>query len=550
MKHFLHAASFLLGISVVGAQTVAVTDADINAGQTVNWVNTNTYLLDGPVYVEAGATLNIQAGTVIKGKVQSQGAPASALFISRGGKINAVGTPTQPIIFTAEADVVANPADLDETDRGLWGGLVVLGYGLAKNGGVDTFQVEGVAGNEPRALMGGTNNADNSGTLKYVSIRHAGFEIGPGNELNGLTLGAVGSGTTLEYIEVFACSDDGIEFFGGAVNLKYAVSSMNSDDSFDWDLGYRGKGQFWFAIQASDEGNHLFELDGAIPDGGPLWSQATLFNATLIGSGAANTTNPNNTISLLFRDATGGFLNNSIVYDYAKKGLEVEDLAAASGIDSYKRMQDGDLAFNNNIWYAFGAGNTLDTAGFLKVTNASTSEDGDCSDLIAHLGSKGNAVADPGLLSIARTAINMLDPRPDGNVAQVTSNLFAYPNNDPFFTPVTYKGAFAPNGTEWLRGWTALDQNGYLKVNSSIEVAQNQVNVYPNPASSVVTVSLNGTAQSAQVVLSDIAGKIILTANGNTQGMNLDLSTVPAGMYVLNVHTATGTGAVKLVVNH
>jgi hypothetical protein len=238
------------------------------------------------------------------------------------------------------------------------------------------------------------------------------------------------------------------------------------------------------------------------------------------------------------------------VYDYAKKGLEVEDLAAASGIDSYKRMQDGDLGFNNNIWYAFGAGNTLDTAGFLKVTNASTSEDGDCSDLIAHLGSKGNAVADPGLLSIARTAINMLDPRPDGNVAQVTSNLFAYPNNDPFFTPVTYKGAFAPNGTEWLRGWTALDQNGYLKVNSSIEVAQNQVNVYPNPASSVVTVSLNGTAQSAQVVLSDIAGKIILTANGNTQGMNLDLSTVPAGMYVLNVHTATGTGAVKLVVNH
>jgi len=204
MKHFLHAVTLLLGTSVAVAQTVTVTDADINAGQTVNWVNTNTYVLDGPVYVEAGATLNIQAGTIIKGKAQAQGSPASALFISRGGKINAVGTPSQPIIFTAEADDVTNPADLDETDRGLWGGVVILGYGITKNAGVDTFQVEGVAGNEPRALMGGTDNTDNSGTLKYVSIRHAGFEIGPGNELNGLTLGAVGSGTTLEYIEVFA----------------------------------------------------------------------------------------------------------------------------------------------------------------------------------------------------------------------------------------------------------------------------------------------------------------------------------------------------------
>lgn len=549
MKYFLHAATLLLGTSVAVAQTVTVTDADINAGQTVNWVNTNTYVLDGPVYVEAGATLNIQAGTIIKGKAQNQGAPASALFISRGGKINAVGTPSQPIIFTAEADDVNDPADLDETDRGLWGGVVILGYGITKNAGVDTFQVEGVAGNEPRALMGGTDNTDNSGTLKYVSIRHAGFEIGPGNELNGLTLGAVGSGTTLEYIEVFACSDDGIEFFGGAANLKYAVSSMNSDDSFDWDLGYRGKGQFWFAIQAADEGNHLFEVDGAIPDAGPVWAQPTVFNATLIGSGAANTTNSNNTIALLWRDATGGYLNNSIVYDYANKGLEVEDLAMASGIDSYKRMQDGELAFNNNVWYAFGAGNTLDTAGFIKVTNASTSEDADCSDLITHLGSKGNAVTDPGLLSIGRTANNMLDPRPDGNVAQITSNLFTYPNNDPFFTPVTYKGAFAPNGTEWLRGWTALDQNGYLKVNSSIAVQQNQISVFPNPASSQVVVAMQGASENARVMMTDMTGKTIAVAEGNSNNLSIDLSSVSAGMYVLHVHTSTRTGNVKLVVN-
>ena len=548
MKNFLHAASFLIGISVVGAQTVTVTDADINAGQTVNWVNTNTYLLDGPVYVESGAVLNIQAGTIIKGKAQAQGAPASALFISRGGKINAIGTASQPIVFTAEADSVADPADLDETDRGLWGGVVILGYGITKNNGVDTFQVEGVAGSEPRALMGGTNNADNSGTLKYVSIRHAGFEIGPGNELNGLTLGAVGSGTTLENIEVYACSDDGFEFFGGAAQLKYAVSSMNSDDSFDWDLGYRGKGQFWFAIQAADQGNHLFEVDGAIPDAGPVWSQPTVFNATLIGSGETNTTNTQNTIGLLWRDATGGYLNNSIVFDYGQKGIEVEDLAAASGIDSYKRMQDGELALNNNVWYGFGKGNTLDTAGFIKVTNATTSEDGDCSDLITHLGSKGNSVIAPGLLSISRTANNMLDPRPDGNVAQITSNLFTYPNNDPFFTPVTYKGAFAPNGTEWLRGWTALDKNGYLKVNSSIEVTENPVSVYPNPATSMVTVSMKGSS-AAEVVMTDLAGKTIMTANGNSQGIALDLSNVPAGMYVLSIHTANGTGSVKLVVN-
>jgi hypothetical protein len=169
--------------------------------------------------------------------------------------------------------------------------------------------------------------------------------------------------------------------------------------------------------------------------------------------------------------------------------------------------------------------------------------------LITHLGSKGNAVTDPGLLSIGRTANNMLDPRPDGNVAQITSNLFTYPNNDPFFTPVTYKGAFAPNGTEWLRGWTALDQNGYLKVNSSIAVQQNQVSVFPNPASSQVVVAMQGASENARVIMTDMTGKTTAVAEGNSNYISIDLSSVSAGMYVLHVHTSTRTGNVKLVVN-
>ena len=207
----------LIGINLKG-ETIQITDADISRNTT--WTANNQYVLNGLVFVEEGETLTIEPGTVIKGK-PGQGAEASALVVAREGKIFAEGTAEAPIIFTAEADDASDPEDFGSTDRGLWGGVIVLGRATlnspSDSGSPITDNIEGIDINETRGRFGGNDDTDNSGVLRYISIRHGGTLIGADNEINGLTLGAVGSGTTLEFIEVFANLDDGIEFFGGTL---------------------------------------------------------------------------------------------------------------------------------------------------------------------------------------------------------------------------------------------------------------------------------------------------------------------------------------------
>ncbi len=210
------------------------------------------------VFVESGAELWIEPGTVIKAE-DGSGNNASGLVISQGGKIFAEGTADAPIIFTSKLDDLSG--SLDEQDRGLWGGLVVLGYAPTNNATVR--QIEGVneivGAGDVRANYGGDDADDNSGVIRYVSLRHTGKAVGDqaGNEIQGLTLGGVGRGTTIEYVESFASDDDGFEWFGGTVDAKYLVSAFNSNDAFDWDEGFNGRGPFWFAIQAEDAGGQM-----------------------------------------------------------------------------------------------------------------------------------------------------------------------------------------------------------------------------------------------------------------------------------------------------
>ena len=170
------------------------------------------------------------------------GAEASALIVARGGKINAVGTQENPIIFTFEQDALDGSTPYNT--KGQWGGVIILGNAQLNSSPGET-QIEGIPDTESRGLYGGNDDLDNSGTMTYVSIRHGGTDIGAGNEINGLTLGGVGSQTTLEYIEVIANADDGVEFFGGTASIKYVLTAFCGDDSFDYDEGWRGYGQFW-----------------------------------------------------------------------------------------------------------------------------------------------------------------------------------------------------------------------------------------------------------------------------------------------------------------
>ena len=316
--------------------------ASANGTGTVTWSKDTVYLLDGFVFVNSGQTLTIEAGTIIKGK-SGVGASASALIVANGATINANGTSAAPIIMTYENDPLDGTTPL--STQGEWGGLIVLGD-ASLNSTPGSTQIEGIPTTETRGLYGGSNDADNSGTIKYVSIRHGGTDIGAGNEINGFTLGGVGSGTTIDYVEVIANADDGVEFFGGTANTKHLITAYCGDDSFDYDEGFRGKGQFWLTIQTPGTGDRGGEHDGGTdPETGTPYAHPIIYNATYIGNGEGR--------ALTFRDNAGGEYHNSIFHNW-DKGVDVEDLA--SGEDSRKRFEEGNLKINGCVFSSITAG--------------------------------------------------------------------------------------------------------------------------------------------------------------------------------------------------
>ena len=260
-------------------------EGNITADKTLD--ASKIWLLKGRVSVESGATLTIPAGTIIKA-ASGTGADASTLIIARGATINANGTANAPIVMTSISDNIqvggnypsSGPA-LNVDTRGLWGGILILGNAPCSfSGDVTELQIEGIPTSDTNGLYGGTDAADNSGSVQYLSIRHGGAEIGEGNEINGLTLGGVGSGTKINHIEVVGNVDDGIEFFGGTVNASNLLVWGQGDDAIDIDQAYDGTidGALVILTAASDHG---FEIDG--PEGSAS-GRFTLKNATVIGA--------------------------------------------------------------------------------------------------------------------------------------------------------------------------------------------------------------------------------------------------------------------------
>jgi len=270
-----------------GSNACIVKSGGIAINET--WTADNCYIIDRKVVVQEGVTLTIEPGTIIKGRAGQQSL-SSALIVARGGKIMAEGTPTQPIIFTAEADNIAigetAGTNLDVTNVGLWGGIIILGKASSSfPGDVTELQIEGIPASDTFGLYGpGDDPAvddDNSGILKYISIRHGGSLLGEGNEINGLTLGAVGSGTTIDNIEVIGNKDDGVEFFGGTVNVSNILVWGQGDDALDIDQAYSGTIDNAVVV-LNTISDHALEIDG--PEG-TLNGACTLQNLTLIGNG-------------------------------------------------------------------------------------------------------------------------------------------------------------------------------------------------------------------------------------------------------------------------
>ncbi len=293
--------------------------------------------IEGRYVVPDGITLTIQEGTILQGG-PGQGANASVLIVARGGTILAEGTADQPIIFTAAGDNIqlgeTAGTNLDENDRGLWGGVIVLGRAPSSfEGDAPEWQIEGIPANDPNGRYGGDIPNDNSGILKYVSIRHGGTLIGEGNEINGLTLGGVGNGTVIDHIEVVANVDDGIEWFGGTVNSSNLVVWSCGDDAFDLDQAYSGTISNILGVQG-DNSDHAFEIDG--PEG-TLEGSFTINDATLIGNlDAVNGEYAD------YRDGAMGATNNVYAIGFkTDSDVELDNNGVA------QNFLDGKLTFSN-----------------------------------------------------------------------------------------------------------------------------------------------------------------------------------------------------------
>lgn len=553
MKKILLPLFILIASISLNGETITITDASLEGNQTYDWTAENEYVLDGYVFLEEGGTLNIAAGTLIRGKASPTGNDAaSALIITRGAQIFAEGTAEAPIIFTAESE------DVGIDSRGLWGGLIILGRADHAD---DTPEpkIEGIGSdpNDTRVFYGAPNgerdDTDNSGTLRYVSIRHGGSILEDGDEINGLTLGAVGNGTTIEYIEVFANDDDGIEWFGGTVNVKYACVSFCADDSYDYDDGFRGNGQFWFSMAGADEGGSGGEHDGAHPDDNDPASEPNIYNATYIGMGADNFNDDNSEYALLFRDGSGGHYSNSIFTDFSFFALEVED--RAEGIDSRQKMEEGKLSLNNNLWFGFGEGNALVGADRPNsILNAdSDAEDPTAQFVLDHLSTNNNLLEDPQLGGISRTDNGGLDPRPVEAGPAYTSTLAEVPNDEDFFTEVDFKGAFGSNSDNlWIKGWTALDQYGILNPELGVgieEVTLSQKGYSltqntPNPSTgkSIIPFELPENSKIT-ISLFDLNGKEILRVidgqqyNAGKHQVSINTTSLQSGIYFYSLQT-------------
>ncbi|MDX2088779.1 MAG: hypothetical protein SFX73_13060 [Kofleriaceae bacterium] len=413
-----------------GGETIRVSE-DIS--QNTTWTKDNVYVLPRLkyVFVQSGATLTIEPGTVIKGE---QG---SVLVVARGGKIRAEGTAAEPITFTSSQPT-------GQRSAGWWGGLLILGnapVNVNKATGSDEATYEAFTSAIPEGKFGGTDPADNSGSLKYVRIQFAGFNFVSDREFNNLTLAGVGSGTVIDYVQVHGGSDDGIEMFGGTVNVKHLVSSQNQDDGFDTDNGWQGNAQFVVIQNVSHpetlaEASNGYESDNH----GTAASYAqdprtlpTLYNVTLIGD---HTYTGTSHYAAVFRRGTGGNYYNHVWYGF-NKGIEFRDATTGDQITA------GNLKILSSTLFGTGADGQSNSVA-TTITDF---------QLSAHTDKINLTNVDPGLTAnaINKTAPNFKPTAP------LTTGAATPPGGGFFDTSATFIGAIGAD--DWTTGWTEYPQN-------------------------------------------------------------------------------------------
>ncbi|PSQ97794.1 MAG: hypothetical protein BRD55_01265 [Bacteroidetes bacterium SW_9_63_38] len=453
---------------VIGTSTAGI--AHPVQGGDVTWTNDYLWVLDDLVFVDEGQTLRIEPGTVVKGD-PGTGADASALVVARGGTIFAEGTARRPIIFTSLKDDLTTTEDRSRYFRGGWGGVIVLGRAPI-NPEAGVHDVEGIPPNSFRNVYGGNDPHDNSGVLRYVSIRHGGTVLEEDEEINGLTLAGVGRGTTVEYVEVVGNKDDGIEFFGGTVDATHLVTAFVGDDNYDIDQGYSGRGQFWLGVQNRYYADHAGEHDGGEAEYGGEdsrpFSTPQLYNVTYVGSGRNGT----GSTALNLRDNFAGAYYNSLFVDFPGALVRVENHLDPEVGDSWARFQEGTLQLRGNLLGRIGG--RADGGGPARRLVANTkygpvgkaaAEQLGLSDaalprrVSQSLARQNARTTDAPVRTLQRSPrgfLQHLNPRPTSEALRVEE---AMPPTDGFFAPVDYVGAFSATDN-WARSWSYLGQGG------------------------------------------------------------------------------------------
>ncbi|KGO87312.1 hypothetical protein Q765_06500 [Flavobacterium rivuli WB 3.3-2 = DSM 21788] len=402
------------------------------------------YLIKGQVFVNEGKTLTVQPGTVVYGDKATKG----TLIIGLGGKIMAEGTATEPIVFTSALEEGTR-------DRGDWGGIVLLGKAKVNQA---SPAIEGIT---PAVVYGGTNDADNSGILKYVRVEFAGIELTPNNETNSITLGGVGSGTVVEYCQTSFGGDDGFEWFGGAVNGKHLIVFATWDDAFDIDFGFSGKLQYALDVRypsyADQSGSNSIEADNGPNDNATdFLTTAVISNLTSVGPRAVSTqsVNANFQHSMDLRRRVALNVANSVFVGYPR-GIRFNQQTVFDNYNAGTGILKNNVLVADLLTYAVGTGMTADAAAvkalWENAANGNTTiTTTDFPAIYSGLGLNTNIFFG----SNTRTAYTA------NPTFAVTSGTLA---TGASFTDaklaglenVTYKGAFG--ATDWTDGWAEFN---------------------------------------------------------------------------------------------
>ncbi|WP_148862121.1 hypothetical protein [Marinobacter fonticola] len=416
-------AAVIVGFTAFENKTVRV-GQDVLADTT--WKAGKTYVLEKTIYVDQGANLTIENGVTVKGE------RGSALIVTRDSKLFSRGSADAPVVFTSAQDN-------GQRKRGDWGGVALLGKAPVNQ---PNAAIEGVPEGDSRGRFGGNDRQDSCGVMQYTRIEFAGFEVYKNNELNGLTLGGCGQNTIVQHVQVHRSLDDGIEMFGGQVDLKHVVVSGAGDDGIDWDWGWTGRVQFAIIQQHPDAGDNGFEGDNNGDDHNARpRSEPTFYNVTMVGGGLSAKKHR----GMVIREGSGAHFHNMIIDSYGIEALDLRDEVSAL-------VGAGTLSFSGSIVASTGNlgqsadehGDTDDDYGF------------DEKAWIRSPQHHNHFRVESAMMTSAR---NVSSPSFQPIMTSRQMQAVAPPQSEFFDESATFQGAINPIAEKsWLDGWSAFPE--------------------------------------------------------------------------------------------